>query len=573
MLKDELETVESGVCQSDEPSLPTLQDVFDAVEALDTLKPTRKRDLLSALRRFAKLTDRDLVECTLDMKQVREDLGEITSGPGKPSHKTLTNLRSDLLAAIDVSKVRKVLKTAGVPLLPAWEAYFGHIPDRGDRYAVSRFARYCSKQNITPDEVDDAVITVFAEQLLTSSGVRKPRQVHRRTAQAWNKVRTCHPDASLREVTLPDFRRKSTNIQPSGIAPCLAVEIEAYLTWCSAADPFDDTARVRALSLTTIILRRRQIYAALTALRDAGVDICQLTSLERLVSPEYVKSIIRQRYKKAGKKRNAYNEGIAKTLMAIAREWVKPGNDQIEDLKAIIAKLPKLRTGMTGKNRQLILAVSDDTVSNALLALPDNLLSPLGRKKEWAERDMVTAQLAVAIDLQLHFALRMQNLISLDFDTHIMMPLHRGDPGHLSIPGEEVKNGQPILFEIPAECIARIRLYRRIVKAVLGYRGKILFVNRTGTRKSMATLAQQLSKLIKKHVGVDMTPHQFRHLAAKVILDAEPGNLESVKNLLGHQNSDTTRNFYAELDTIQASRSHNKLVDDHRNRNNAGNTS
>jgi integrase len=573
MLKDSFETAENGVCDDVETLPPTLQDVFDAVTAHESLKPTRKRDLLSALRRFAKLTDRDLVECTLDMKQIREDLGEVTTGPGRPSHKTLTNLRSDLLAAIDVSKVRKVLKTAQVHLLPAWQEYFSYIPDRGDRYAVSRFARYCSKQNITPDEVKDAVITVFAEQLLNSSGVRKPRQVHRRTAQAWNKIRLCHPDAYLSEVTLPDYRIKSTNIQPSGITPCFAGEIEAYLTWCSAADPFDDTARVRALSPKTIILRRRQIYAALTALRDAGVDIYQLTSLEGLVSPEHVKSIIRQRYKKVGKKRNAYNEGIAKTLIAIVREWVKPGNDQIEDLKAIIAKLPKLRTGMTGKNRQLILAVSDDTVSNALLALPDVLLAPLTRKKEWIERDMVTAQLAVAIDLQLHFALRMQNLISLDFDTHIMMPLRRGDPGHLSIPGEEVKNGQPILFEIPAECIARIRLYRRIVKAFLGYRGRILFINRTGTRKSMATLAQQLSKLIKKHVAIDMTPHQFRHVAAKVILDAEPGNLEGVKTLLGHQNSKTTRNFYAELDTIQASKSHNKLIDDVRNRNNAGNTS
>jgi hypothetical protein len=82
MLKDDFEPAEHGVCVGNEPSPPTLQDVFDAVDALDTLKPTRKRDMLSALRRFAKLTDRSLADCSLDMKEIRKDLADMTSGPG-----------------------------------------------------------------------------------------------------------------------------------------------------------------------------------------------------------------------------------------------------------------------------------------------------------------------------------------------------------------------------------------------------------------------------------------------------------------------------------------------------------
>jgi len=421
-----------------------------------------------------------------------------------------------------------------------------------------------------PVDVNDVTIASFAERLQTSSGVRKLRQVHRRTAQAWNKIRCYHPEVGLCEVTLPDYRRKPTNVQPSDIVPGLASEIESYLTWCAVADPLEDNARVRALSPRTVVLRRRQIFAALTALRNAGMDLCQFACLEDLVKPDTVKAILRQRYIEVGNKPNAYNDGIAKTLMAIAREWVKPGIDQIEDLKGLVAKVPKLPTGMTSKNRQLVHAISDESVIEALVALPDKLLAPLARKKGWTERDMVTAQLAVAIDIQLRCALRMQNLISLDFDTHIVMPMRQGDPGHLSIPREDVKNGQPIHFEIPAESIARIRLYRRIVKAVPGYRGRILFINRTRTRKSMATLAQQLKKVTLEHVGIDMTPHQYRHLVAKLILDAEPGNLEGVKTFLGHLNGKTTRNFYAELDTIQASRSHNKHIDRLRSRDDDG---
>ena len=32
-----------------------------------------------------------------------------------------------------------------------------------------------------------------------------------------------------------------------------------------------------------------------------------------------------------------------------------------------------------------------------------------------------------------------------------------------------------------------------------------------------------------------LSPHQFRHLSAKVVLDAEPGNFETVRQLLGHK--------------------------------------
>ena len=561
MLKDNFETAEYGFCDDVETHNPTLQDVFDAVTAHERLKPTRKRDLLSALRRFAKLTDRDLAECMLDMKQIREDFGEITTGPGKPSHKTLTNLRSDLLAAIDVSNVRKVLKTAQVPLLPAWNEYFSHIPDRGDRYAVSRFARYCSKLSITPDKVDDAVITVFAEQLLTSSGVRKPRQVHRRTAQAWNKVRACRPDTILYKSTLPEYRRKPTSVQPSDIASELANEIEAHLTWCAVAKPFDDNARVKALSTNTIILRRKQIFAALTALRDAQVEVCEISSLADLLMPEHVKSIIRQRYEATGRKPNAFNEGITRTLMAIAKEWVKPGNAQIDELKSIVARLPKLPSGMTEKNRKFLREVSDSAVKEALIQLPDKLLNPLAKKKVWTERDMVNAQIAIAIDLCLHTAVRMENLISLEFNTHLFLPSRNGDPGVLALKGEEVKNDMPMSFEIPPDTIARIRLYRRIVKQVTGYRGKVLFISKDRHRKHPSTLRSQITGRIAKHVGIKMTPHQFRHFSGLLMLNDDPGNFGNVGNFLGHKNNKTTRNFYTEIDTMQASLRQIELID------------
>jgi integrase len=57
-----------------------------------------------------------------------------------------------------------------------------------------------------------------------------------------------------------------------------------------------------------------------------------------------------------------------------------------------------------------------------------------------------------------------------------------------------------------------------------------------------------------------MTPHQFRHLCAKLILDRNPGAYELVRQMLGHTSQKTTANSYAGIDTLRAGRAHAELV-------------
>ena len=57
-----------------------------------------------------------------------------------------------------------------------------------------------------------------------------------------------------------------------------------------------------------------------------------------------------------------------------------------------------------------------------------------------------------------------------------------------------------------------------------------------------------------------MTPHQFRHLAAKIHLDSHPSSYEVVRQLLGHRSLRTTTNAYAGPDTRRAGRAHADLI-------------
>ena len=86
-----------------------------------------------------------------------------------------------------------------------------------------------------------------------------------------------------------------------------------------------------------------------------------------------------------------------------------------------------------------------------------------------------------------------------------------------------------------------------------------LFVSKGGRRKSQETLSQQITETIAKKVGIHMTPHQFRHLAAVLYLEAHPEDFQTVSDLLGHAFAKTTL-VYAGSSSRRASRAYGKLV-------------
>lgn len=61
-----------------------------------------------------------------------------------------------------------------------------------------------------------------------------------------------------------------------------------------------------------------------------------------------------------------------------------------------------------------------------------------------------------------------------------------------------------------------------------------------------------------------MNVHLFRHFAVKLVLDADPGDIETARRLLGHTSSATTSKAYAEFKTIAAFRRYDAVISAHR---------
>jgi integrase len=105
-----------------------------------------------------------------------------------------------------------------------------------------------------------------------------------------------------------------------------------------------------------------------------------------------------------------------------------------------------------------------------------------------------------------------------------------------------------------------IRWYRReILPRLGGDSNGDLFLTKKGTLKSQETLSQQMTETIAEKVGIHMTPHQFRHLAAVLYLEVHPEDFQTVSDLLGHAFAKTTT-VYAGSSSRRASRAYGKLV-------------
>ena len=61
-----------------------------------------------------------------------------------------------------------------------------------------------------------------------------------------------------------------------------------------------------------------------------------------------------------------------------------------------------------------------------------------------------------------------------------------------------------------------------------------------------------------------ITAHQFRHIAGFLYLKSNPGGHEVVRRLLGHKSINTTLEFYAGMEAIDAFRLYDRLIAERR---------
>ena len=545
-------------------ALVTLETVLDRLSSHPKLSPCRLRDMRSAVTSLAKLMDQPPAAIPLDLAAIRQKLDKIVPAWARISRKRWANVRSDLVAAIEASGLRPMLITARIELAAPWRQLLAEAP-QPSRHGLSRFARWASLHRIKPEAVYELTFKSFEAELQSSTLVRNLRFHSRVVRRAWN-VLAAQRSRRLRVVLVEPNPRVLKRVQWDKFPVSFPRDIDGYAHWASMPDPLAEDARARALGARSLRLQREHIHSAASAAVAAGVPIDQLTSLAALGQPEVFRKLLRQLWQQDGGKLSAYTHGIAITLTAIAGEWVKAAPETIAKLKALRKQLGALPSGLTEKNEAVLRTFDDQRLLTELVNLPDRLWRHARRSN--SPQAFVLMQTALGIDILLVAPMRMQNLSALKFSVHLHFPQGRRKPGLITLKREETKTKIDLKFEIPTALADRLQVFRNdIAPTFLGRKPDTLFITSTDKVRSQAAVAIAIQKTILRFVGIKMTPHQFRHLCAKIILDRNPGAYELVRQLLGHASQKTTVNSYAGLDTMRAGRAHANLINEIRESN------
>jgi integrase len=540
---------------------PTLGDVRDAVQNSAALSSIRRRDLLSAISCFCDLAGKDANAVIVDLAAIGADLGGVNPAARGISAKRLANIRSDLFAAIAASGL-KPLRAPRQNLSEPWISLRSKLETKRQRIGLSRLAHYASAARLIPADIEDGVIASFITATREQSLHRKPNNLHRQTTVIWNEVASEWPALGLSQVSVPSFRAPPRRVELSTLPESFHSDLEAYLAWCVSPDPFAADARPRSIAPSTAKLRRNQIHAAVTALVESGVYPANITSLADLVSVENFRLIATRRFEAVERKENAFNRGVAGALVQIAEEWVGTKKKTKEELKRMAGKLGTLQSDLTAKNKRFLRQFDDPATLRRLRSLPVQLWSKVRRDKHANFRTLSVAQAALGLEILIYMPIRMQNLARLEFDRHLFLKSAPGAVSTLEIPPEEVKNKRPIGFDIPPHIARMLIEYRdHIAPRVLGRKPERLFVNPDGKPKLAQTVSKLIQRIVRRYAGMDLSPHQLRHLAAKVLLDDSPGAFELVKQLLGHENLKTTVNAYTGIDMRRACNHHYRLLE------------
>jgi site-specific recombinase XerD len=170
---------------------------------------------------------------------------------------------------------------------------------------------------------------------------------------------------------------------------------------------------------------------------------------------------------------------------------------------------------------------------------------------------------AVSIEILLMCPMRVSNLASLDLKRHVRRSHFKGVVStHIYIPAEETKNEVEIHCELPHASARMLEEFIERFRPDLpgSSKSSLLFPSRTGARKRSAEFWLMITTAGRQYLGVEINPHLFRHLAAKLYLDEHPGGYEVVRRTLAHNSMDTTSSFYAGQETGRSIRHYDRTI-------------
>jgi integrase len=550
-----------------DPALPTFADLIARVKADETLALRTRQNWTWALRAVARTVGKDPVAVPAHPEFLRKLLERAAPAAMGISRAGWNNARSLMGKVLEWAGLASIPSHYQGPLTSAWQELRVKLPSgTALRDQPSRLFHFASGQGIEPADMDDEVLERFHQALVTESIVRNPYEICRGAAKSWNNAAARVPGWPQRRLTVPS-RQKIFTLPWAAFPPTLEADVEAYLRRALGLDLSDDHF-TRAQRPATIKTRRWQLRLLATAVVNAGIPAEDLVDLRTILRPKTVAMGLQFLVARNQGTSSVQISNLADFLPTLAARLDMP-DDMLGGLRRMKKKLKVTQHGMTARNREALRAFDDHTAVEALLRLPHRILCEVRARGRKGYRDAKLIQTAVAIELLINAPVRSKNLASIDLDRHLLKVGSRRDRTvHLRFPAVEVKNANDLEFPLMAASVEFLDTYITEWRPLLTIGASpFLFPGKTPDRsKGNSALSTQIRELVYGYTRLDMPAHRFRHAAAKIYLDRNPGQYEIVRQLLGHKDIQTTISFYAGTESASAARHYARTILGIRNR-------
>lgn len=516
---------------------PMLSEAIAQIDAMADLKPSRRRDLKSALMSIARLLGKPPERVPANINWLHIALRKIAPAAHDMSVKHFRNIKSDALKALELSGCSRERADWLRPPSDAWSRLLDIIPDKHDRWKLTQLAQYCTALGAAPEAITDEHAHGLLSTLKNASFQKRPEAKVATAIKVWNRLR--QEISEWPDVALSPLPRKKPpwTIPLEQFPQTLQDDIDGWIARLANPDLLDDNAPAKPLRPATIKHRQFQLRVAASALVHSGKPISQVDSLATLVEFENIKKALRWMIERFEGRPTEAIKGVAVCLQAVARHHVQISEDELKSVSALIKRLGRDVDGLREKNRQRLLQLDDPANLAKLLYLPASLAKKAARTEgKYPRRAALQLQAALAIEILLNAPLRIGNLSSLHLTRHLRtIGNGRNRKVHVHIPAEEVKNAGALDYELPNNVVMLLDLYLTKARPVLeGKPSDYVFPAQKGGPKPPGHLSRLIKETIREHTGLTINAHLFRSIAGKIHSMAQPGDFVTLSHVLNN---------------------------------------
>jgi integrase len=528
----------------------SMADLNQRLKQDEELTSSARRDGVSAIQRLCRFADTTPAMVPASVHVVKQLLERINPVYCDITPRTFQNMVSLVRNALNRYRAdQRDDRPAKFVFPPPWADLIEAAPNKLRLTVLRRFMRDCALHGLAPHDVDNATLAEFAAKLRKNVIINDENHI-RNVVGAWNRASRTVPGWPSKKLSLAPSERRFT-LDWDAFAPSLRDDLDAYLAFRTkprlTSRHLTTRAAARPIKKSSAAAIRYHVRALASALVRTGIPIEKITKLSVLVDPDMAERSLNFFIERHGSELSSpQTHQLASILMTMGKIWCDLDQADLDVLGNFVKECSYIQGSMTDKNRDRLTALDDRRIRRLLFDLP-RVLQALAEKSQSKRQAASHMQLALAIEILLNTAIRIGNLASLDCARHLRKAT-AGPLGetHLTIPKAEVKNDVEIDLLLPRELVRLITLFREKYRPSLtgGKASDFLFPVASGKSIASNRLSNAIASVTKKHVGIQLNPHVFRHFAGYLYLERHPGDYEGVRRLLGHKRISTTINYY-----------------------------